>query len=145
MKVEDILHHKGDDIFSVQATDTIGSAVDLLNDKNIGAVIVKNGDGSVCGILSERDVVRRMGGDANDAAVVLSCSVSECMTPNPFTCSPVATVDEVMTQMTQKRIRHLPVTDNGQLVGVISIGDVVKRKIEQAENEAAALKEYIAG
>jgi CBS domain-containing protein len=65
------------------------------------------------------------------------------MTPNPFTCAPDATIDELMSKMTEKRIRHLPVTQDGKVIGVISIGDVVKRKIEETEREAAALKEYI--
>ena len=91
--------------------------------------------------LSERDVVRRLGEKGKDA---LSMRVTDCMTPKPYTCPPETTLDEVMALMTQKRIRHLPVRDGDKLVGVISIGDVVKRKIEQAEQEAAALKEYIA-
>ncbi len=141
MKAEHILQSKGTDIFAVKEHATIAEAVAVLNDKNIGAVVVQNNDGGIVGILSERDVVRRLGDKGADA---LNMSVADCMTANPFTCSPDASVDEMMTQMTQKRIRHLPVTNNNGIVGVISIGDVVKRKIEQAEQEAAALKEYIA-
>lgn len=140
MKVEHILHAKGADVFSVRDDDTIAGAVSVLNEKNIGAVVVRNDAGAVVGILSERDIVRRLG---EKGAGALSLRVSDCMTPKPFTCSPDATIDDVMGQMTDKRIRHLPVTDGDKLVGVISIGDVVKRKIEEAEQEAKALKDYI--
>ena len=141
MKVEQILQSKGVDVFAVKSGDLISDAVSMLSDKNIGAVIVKDDNDSVVGILSERDVVRRLGEKGKDS---LTMRVSECMTPDPYTCPPSTTLDEVMGMMTQKRIRHLPVTENNKLVGVISIGDVVKRKIELAEQEAAALKEYIA-
>lgn len=141
MKADHILKSKGADVFAVRDSDKISDAVSLLNDKNIGAVIVRDQKGGVAGILSERDIVRRLG---DKGAEALAMKVSDCMTANPYTCSPDATIDEMMAQMTEKRIRHLPVTHNGGLVGVISIGDVVKRKIEQAEQEAQALKEYIA-
>ncbi|NNE40289.1 MAG: CBS domain-containing protein [Marinicaulis sp.] len=141
MKAQHILHSKGTDVFAVSESDEISSAVAVLNDKNIGAVIVKNQAGEISGILSERDVVRRLG---KNGPATLNMSVADCMTANPYTCSPEASLDEIMGQMTSKRIRHLPVTDGGKVVGVISIGDVVKRKIELAEQEAEALKEYIA-
>jgi CBS domain-containing protein len=140
MKVKHILQAKGADVFAVSPENTIAEAVALLNEKNIGAVVVKNKTGEAVGILSERDVVRRLGQDGADA---LSARVADCMTKNPYTCSPDSTLDELMGQMTQKRIRHLPVTNGGRIVGVVSIGDVVKRKIEETEKEAAALKEYI--
>lgn len=141
MKVEKILQSKGADIFAVRPGDSVVDAVRLLNEKNIGAVVVCGENGEAVGILSERDVVRRLGQKGADA---LDMRVSDCMTANPFTCSPDDSLDDLMSKMTDKRIRHLPVTSNGRLIGVVSIGDVVKRKIEQAENEAAALKEYIA-
>lgn len=140
MKVEHILQSKGAAVFAVREIDAIADAVSVLNEKNIGAVIVRDGAGGVVGILSERDIVRRLG---EGGAEVLSLSVGQCMTPEPYTCTPDTTLDDVMAQMTDKRIRHLPVTNDGKLVGVISIGDVVKRKIEQAEFEAKALKDYI--
>lgn len=140
MKVENILQSKGVDVFSVRPDDKIKQAVSVLNDKNIGAVIVKDASQNVVGILSERDIVRHMGVRGADA---LSMDVSECMTPDPITCGPEATVDEVMGLMTQRRIRHMPIVDGNGLIGVISIGDVVKRKINEAEQEAAALRDYI--
>ena len=142
MKVEQILQSKGADVFSVQDTDTINKAVAVLNEKNIGAVVVQDASQKVAGILSERDVVRHLGARGPEA---LAMRVSECMTPNPFTCGTETTVDELMARMTEKRIRHMPVVNEGALVGVVSIGDVVKRKINQAEEEAKALKDYIAG
>lgn len=140
MKAKHILQSKGADVFAVSPDDSIAVAVSLLNEKNIGAVIVRGKSDEVVGILSERDVVRRLG---KNGAEAMALRVSDCMTANPFTCAPDATVEELMAKMTEKRIRHLPVTQDGRVVGVISIGDVVKRKIEETEREAAALKEYI--
>ncbi|MEM8772346.1 MAG: CBS domain-containing protein [Pseudomonadota bacterium] len=141
MKVEQILQAKGTEVFAVRDSATISDAVSVLNEKNIGAVVVRDDKENIVGILSERDVVRRLGKEGSEA---LSMSVRECMTPDPFTCSPQANVDDLMAQMTEKRIRHLPVTHSGDIVGVVSIGDVVKRKIAQAEREAAELRSYIA-
>lgn len=141
MKVEHILQSKGADVFAVSGATSVKDAIDILGEKNIGAVVVKNGDGTVSGIFSERDVVRRLRKEGPD---VLSRPVSDCMTKNPFTCTLDTTLDELMAVMTNRRIRHMPVVDKGRLVGIVSIGDVVKRKIDDAEREAAALKQYIA-
>ena len=141
MKVEQILQSKGAEVFAVSPSATIGEAVEVLGAKNIGAVVVKDEYGKLAGILSERDVVRTMQKQGPD---VMSANVSSCMTPNPHSCELETSVDDLMTQMTEKRIRHMPVVKDGALVGMVSIGDVVKRKIEQTEQEAAALKEYIA-
>jgi len=141
MKVENILQAKGADVFSVRGDQKISDAVALLNEKNIGAVIVKDNAEKVIGILSERDVVRRIGADG---AGMLNSPISSCMTPDPVTCGLGTSINELMGQMTRRRIRHMPVVEAGKLVGLVSIGDVVKRKIDVAEQEAAALKEYIA-
>ena len=141
MKVEHILTSKGAEVFAVTDATKVGDAVEMLGDKNIGAVIVKNQAGNVAGILSERDVVRHL---RRDGANALEQPVSAYMTPNPICCGKDATLDQIMSTMTEKRIRHIPVVENGGLVGVISIGDVVKKKIETAEQEAAELREYIA-
>ncbi|MEZ5897609.1 MAG: CBS domain-containing protein [Parvularculaceae bacterium] len=141
MKVETILQAKGAAVYSVTQSTSVKGAVEMLGDKNIGAVIVKNDNGDVTGIFSERDVVRRL---RTEGAGVLDRPVSDCMTRNPVTCDPNTEVDELMSRMTERRIRHIPVCEGGQVVGMVSIGDVVKRKIEDAEREAAALKEYIA-
>ena len=140
MKAKHILQSKGAEVFAVSPDDTIAAAVSVLNDKNIGAVVVRDNRGEAVGILSERDVVRRLGDKGVEA---ISMRVGDCMTNNPYTCAPDDTVDDLMARMTDKRIRHLPVQSDGRIIGVISIGDVVKRKIQEAEQEAAALKEYI--
>ncbi|HRX40797.1 MAG: CBS domain-containing protein [Parvularculaceae bacterium] len=141
MKVELILRTKGSDVFSVMETETVAEAVELLTSKNIGAVIVRNEAGGIAGILSERDIVRRL---KAEGAGALSARVGVCMTRNPHTCTPDHTIDDLMSMMTERRIRHIPVVAGGRLIGLVSIGDVVKRKIEMSEQEAAALKEYIA-
>jgi len=140
MKVEHILRGKGSDVFAVRDTASIQEAVAVLAEKNVGAVIVRNAAGAVAGILSERDVVRRL---KADGAAALSGPVSACMTSAVVTCRLEDTVDELMAKMTERRIRHVPVVEQGELVGIVSIGDVVKRKIEESEQEAAALRDYI--
>ena len=140
MKVEAILAGKDSRAVTVLDTARVVDAVDVLGEKNIGAILVCDAAGAVKGILSERDIVRRL---RSEGPGILEKGVTSCMTENPFTCTPSMTIDEAMAVMTNKRIRHLPVMDSDKLIGVISIGDVVKRKIEQAETEAAALKEYI--
>ena len=141
MKVANILEHKGGVVHAVKPNDTVADAVNVLNEHNIGAVIVTDGGEAIVGILSERDVVRKLGARGPS---VMSMAVSDCMTPSPYTCSPHSTVNELMEEMTQKRIRHLPVMSGDAIIGVVSIGDVVKRKIFLAEQETKALKDYIA-
>lgn len=141
MKVEHILQTKGADVFAVSDATTVKEAVDVLGERNIGAVVVKDKAGAVSGIFSERDVVRRL---KSEGPGVLSRSVSDCMTKNPYTCTPETSLDELMGVMTKRRIRHMPVIHDGKLAGIVSIGDVVKRKIDDIEREAAMLKEYIA-
>ncbi|MEL6361492.1 MAG: CBS domain-containing protein [Pseudomonadota bacterium] len=140
MKVEQILHSKGVDVFAVNESDTVRSAIDVLGEKNIGAVVVKAGNGQVAGILSERDVVRQL---RQEGPALFEKPVTACMTADPFTCSRQTSVNDLMVEMTNKRVRHMPVVEDGTLVGLVSIGDVVKRKIEEAEREAAELKDYI--
>ena len=140
MQVETILQSKGRTVTTVAVHSTIAQAVELLNTHKIGAVVVTDGR-KVVGILSERDVVRHLGSEWTRLA---SRPVREVMTRNVFTTERHASIDEVMEQMTARRIRHLPVVENGELVGIVSIGDVVKRKIESTEQEAIALKQYIA-
>lgn len=141
MKVEHILHAKGADVYSVSKATSVKDAIEILGDRNIGAVLVKDEKGAVAGIFSERDVVRRL---RREGPTVLQRAVSECMTSNVLSCDPEMSLDDVLSMMTEKRIRHLPVIRRGELVGLVSIGDVVKRKIDLAEQEALALKEYIA-
>lgn len=141
MFVEQILAEKGHDAFTVKAGATIAELVATLAEHNIGAVLVLDDAGNLSGIISERDVVRQL---ARTDEGLLAKSVAALMTKSPQTCAPSDTIDTAMARMTRGRFRHLPVMDNGRLIGVISIGDVVKRKIEEAEQEAGALREYIA-
>ena len=141
MQVENILQSKGRAVHTLPTGASIAEAVDVLNTRRIGAIVVTTAEGKVAGILSERDVVRHLGKDWSSLS---SRPVSEVMTKDVVTMSRRATIAEVMERMTERRIRHLPIVDNGELVGIVSIGDVVKRKIEEAEQEAQALKEYIA-
>ena len=140
MQVETILQSKGRVVHTVSADTKLAEAVNMLTERRIGAVVVLDGK-RVVGILSERDIVRHLG---KDWAALASRPVRDVMTSAVVTTGRYATVAEVMEQMTERRIRHLPVLEGGELVGIISIGDVVKRKIEETEQEATALKQYIA-
>jgi len=141
MIVEDILRTKGRKVHTVETGQTVVEAVELLNGANIGALVVLDAAGDLAGILSERDIVRRL---SATPAALMTMKVGDCMTGSPHTCRGADTIDQVMMSMTEKRIRHLPVHEDGQLLGLISIGDVVKRKIEEIEHEAASLRDYIA-
>jgi len=115
--------------------------VRLMTDKNIGALVVVNEAGDISGIVSERDVVANL---ANGQADLLAAPVSRIMTREVFTCGPCDSTEQLMAQMTNSRIRHLPVKEDGKLAGIISIGDVVKWRIAEIESRNAALQEYIA-
>ena len=141
MKVENILGAKGSAVYAVRRNMAVSDAVEMLGSKNIGAVVVTEEDGTVCGILSERDVVRQLSVSGPPA---LSGPIEDCMTRNVVTTTKDAQVNDLMNMMTEKRIRHLPVVEDGKLTGIVSIGDVVKRKIQETEEEAASLREYIA-
>lgn len=141
MQVDTILQSKGSSVYTVKTGAPIADAVRLLNEKRIGAVVVIADGGAVAGILSERDVVRHLG---DDPAGLMKRPVSDIMTTKVITCARMTAVSELMEQMTRFRIRHIPIVEDGDLVGIVSIGDVVKRKIEETEQEAMALREYIA-
>ena len=141
MLVETILNTKGVVVHTLPDTATLADAVAALNAHNVGALVITDQDGAIAGILSERDVVRRLG---RDAAATLSLAIAECMTRSVVTASRDTPVSEVMERMTRFRIRHMPVAEDGQLVGIVSIGDVVKRRIEDVEREAEEIGAYIA-
>lgn len=141
MLVETILQTKGSETITLPDTATLKEAVALLNARNIGVVVIVNASGAIAGILSERDVVRQLGQHGPD---LLARPLASAMTRDVVTCSRLTAVAEVMERMTRRRIRHMPVVEKGQLVGLISIGDVVKAKIEEVEHEAEALRDYIA-
>lgn len=141
MQVDNILQSKGMAVYTVTTHAPIGEAVKLLNEHRIGAVVVVDDKGAVAGILSERDIVRHL---LDDPSGLMTQPVSNIMTTKVITCARAATVSDLMEQMTRFRIRHIPIVEDDKLVGIVSIGDVVKRKIEEAEQEALALREYIA-
>jgi len=141
MQVENILQSKGHTVYTVEAGAPLSEAVHILNKHKIGAVVVVDAKGKVAGILSERDIVRRLD---KDPIALLAGPVRGAMTTKVITTTSAASVSDLMEQMTRHRIRHIPIVENGKLTGIVSIGDVVKRKIEEAEQEATALKEYIA-
>ncbi|WP_420549762.1 CBS domain-containing protein [Curvivirga sp.] len=140
MNVEGILKGKGSNVLGLNENDTIESAVTILAEKKIGATVVLDNAGKLVGILSERDIVREIG---NQGASVLNKSIGDIMTKDVQTCSPSDAVAKIMAQMTEGRFRHLPVMDNGNMVGIISIGDVVKNRINELEFEANAMRDYI--
>ncbi len=141
MNAEAILNEKGNEVITIEESATIRDAACTLDQRRIGATVVVDGKGKVCGVLSERDITRQV---AREGASALDSQVSTCMSSNVITAKRADTVDELLSCMTNRRIRHLPVMEAGTLVGVISIGDVVKRKIAETEAEADAMKAYIA-
>src|SRR5579864_8099660 len=141
MSVAQILRGKGRDVVITQPHQTLMEAAQLLAEKGIGAVVVSDVSRRVLGILSERDIVRAI---ARNGAGALDQSVSKYMTQKVFTVAEDTPVDAVMETMTNGRFRHVPVTADGQLVGLVSIGDVVKHHVNEIENEHQALKDYIA-
>lgn len=141
MGVKQILEEKGRDVFTLDVGVTLGEAATALATRRIGALILLEPDGRLAGILSERDVVRMIGTTGPDC---LSESVADVMTRKVTTCGEEATVNEVMELMTRGRFRHIPVVEGGKLVGLVSIGDLVKRRIEDAEREAEDMRTYIA-
>jgi len=142
MNVAAILKGKSGAIATVRSDTSVAEAAKLLASRRIGAVLVDGGKGAggLAGILSERDIVR---GLAERGAGVLDRPVGDLMTRDVVVTTSSHTIDRVMGLMTERRIRHLPVVDNGALVGVISIGDVVKHRIAEIEREAEALRTYI--
>jgi CBS domain-containing protein len=141
MTVKSILDQKGRDVVTLSPDTTLAEAARLLGEKRIGAVVVTRGDRRIAGILSERDIVRAVG---EAGAEALAMTVDRAMTAKVSTCREEHTVNDVMEVMTRGRFRHLPVERNGQLDGIISIGDVVKRRIEEVEREAEQIRTYIA-
>ncbi len=141
MIVDAILRAKGARVETARPEWTVLRAVQKLTEHGVGALVVSSDDRRIAGIISERDVMRQL---TNVGPSILDSRVDEIMVSDVITCTRADTVTQLMTVMTERRIRHLPVVDDGQLVGIISIGDVVKRRIEETEYEAQALRQYIA-
>jgi CBS domain-containing protein len=142
MRISDLLSRKSiDHVVTVSPEASVRELLQLLAEHNIGALVVSNDGESVDGIVSERDVVRRLAGSAGDA--VLDGTVSAIMTSDVQTCDPHTPVDELRTLMTERRIRHVPVVSGGKLTGIISIGDVVKSSLDQLQFERDQLDSYL--
>ncbi|HMN73380.1 MAG TPA: CBS domain-containing protein [Rhodoblastus sp.] len=141
MTVARILAIKGSDVVTAQPHHTLREAADILCRHRIGAVVVADAARKVLGILSERDIVRAV---SNGGSESLNDPVSRHMTSKVITAAEDQSIEETMGVMTDSRIRHLPVLRDGKLIGVVSIGDVVKIRLEAIETEHKALREYIA-
>lgn len=139
MTIATILGGKGREVVSVAPDASVADAVKLLHDRGIGAVPVMH-DGRVEGVFSERDVIRLL---ASEGGSALDKTVAEAMTAPAITAAPDQNVLGALTVMTRKRVRHLPVVENGRVVGIVSIGDLVKYRIDRIEADAAAMRQYI--
>ena len=141
MTVRAILEQKGHDVFTLGPNEKLSEAIRILAEHRVGALVITNDDRKIIGILSERDIVRVL---AKDGVAALDLAVRAAMTPKVKICNEKHTVNELMEIMTTGRFRHLPVERDGLLVGIVSIGDVVKKRIEEIEREAEEIRAYIA-
>jgi CBS domain-containing protein len=142
MNVEAILRNKGTAVATVSPQASIAVAVAMLKREGVGALVVSRDGSAVDGIISERDIIHgvaRLGGGLLDA------KVEQLMTRRVFTCTPPDTIAELAAEMTQRRIRHIPVLRDGKLAGIVSIGDVVKARLDEMEYETSSLRSFIAG
>ena len=142
MKVHNMLKQKGGTVASIQPDAQISAAVKMLEAKGIGALVVSADGKTVDGIISERDIVRALAGYGEG---LLAMPVDTIMTGDVVTCTPEDGLNHIMAEMTQRRFRHMPVIEDGMLCGIVSIGDVVKSRLEELETETTVLREYIAG
>ena len=140
MLISDVLRTKGDVVFTATPNETVGAIAAMLFARRVGAMVVVEGDREVVGIVAERDVVRVV---AEEGGAGLTRPVSHCMTRDVIYAGPTETVNALLERMTDRRIRHLPVCEHGRLIGIVSIGDLVKSKIEETEAEAEGLRAYI--
>jgi CBS domain-containing protein len=140
MTVGIILAEKGRGTFTIEPSASLAEAVKLLAEKRIGAALILGADRRIAGILSERDIVRAL---AERGATALNEPVSQTMTRKVETCNENETVASIMERMTAGKFRHMPVVDQGRLVGVVSIGDIVKHRVQEMERESGAMRDYI--
>ena len=141
MKVSTILKEKGDKVITLEGETRLEDAIKALAQHRIGAVVILDSREQIAGVFSERDAVRAIG---EEGAAALQRPISDLMTRKVISCSLEDTHDQVLERMTEGRFRHLPVVEGGRLIGIITIGDVVKHKIASSESEAEAMREYIA-
>jgi CBS domain-containing protein len=140
MNVKTILAAKGGDIIAIEPTANLAAAAKLLSAHKIGAVVIRGAGGRLAGILSERDIVRAL---SEHSAEALALSVAQVMTRNVATCNEDETISSIMERMTAGKFRHMPVVTKGELTGLVSIGDVVKQRVEEIEGESEAMRDYI--
>ncbi len=140
MNVKTILATKGGDVISIEPGADLAAAVKLLSKHRIGAVLIRGAGGRLAGILSERDIVHAL---AEHGTAALALQVAQVMTRNVTTCGEDDTIASLMEQMTAGKFRHVPVVTNGELVGLVSIGDIVKHRVGEIEHESEALRDYI--
>jgi len=140
MTVSTILADKGREVVTIEPSASLADAARLLAEKRIGAALVLGADQRIAGILSERDIVRAL---AAHGAAALDASISQTMTRKVETCTIRETVTNIMERMTIGKFRHMPVVDQGRVVGVVSIGDIVKHRVQEMERESAAMRDYI--
>lgn len=141
MIISNILKVKGRGVSTARPDDTVQEIANRLAQRKIGAIVIVGDGGVVSGIISERDLIRVI---AQHGAKALQLPVSEVMTHSVVTCTEATTVDEIMELMTQRRFRHIPVIEDGALVGIVSIGDVVKHHVAEVELEVSAMRGYFA-
>lgn len=141
-RVSTILERKGAEVATIAPDATLLDAAEAMTAANVGSLVVTTGERPVAGIVSERDVVRDL---ARHGAAPLDRSVSGAMTVDVVTCGPATTTDQLMATMTERRIRHVPVVADGALVGIVSIGDVVKSRLDELELQARSLEQYVTG
>jgi CBS domain-containing protein len=142
MNVETILRTKGRAVATIRPDETVGAAIDTLISRNIGALVASEDGDTVDGIISERDIVHAL---ARHGARLLILTVDQVMTRPVVTCNPAESISELMAEMTNRRIRHLPVVQDGRLCGIVSIGDLVKNRLDEIEYEANSLRSFISG
>jgi CBS domain-containing protein len=140
MTVSSILAAKGGDVFTIEPTATLAAAATLLTEKRIGALVIVGAGGRVAGILSERDIVHTL---AEHGRQALDRPLSQAMTRDVATCGPDEEIPSLMERMTDGKFRHMPVVHNGRLVGIVSIGDIVKQRVDEMERESEAMRGYI--
>jgi CBS domain-containing protein len=140
MTVKAVLSRKGTSVTTVEPTASLAASIKVLAEKRIGALVVTGAEGRIVGIISERDIVRAV---SQHGAQALERPVAEFMTRNVVTCSERDTIADLMERMTEGKFRHIPVVEQGRLAGIISIGDVVKRRVEELEHDGEALQDYI--